>query len=78
MEMVSVNSTNIKQIGYEEDIYITMNRKTSKLRVVFQNDRVYDYYQVPIHLFNAFKEAKSKGKFFHENINNQFKYERVK
>jgi len=77
MELVSVNSSNIKQIGYEEDFYISLNRKTSVLRVVFTSGMVYDYYQVPKYLHVGLMKAESKGKFFHENIKNQFHYERV-
>ena len=78
MELVSVNSSNIKQIWYEEDVYISLNRKIPVLRVVFTNGGVYDYYQVPKYLHVGLMKAESKGKYFHKNIKNQFHYEKVK
>lgn len=78
MEMISVNSSNIAGVGYEDDVYIAMSRKVSVLRVVFKSGEAYDYYRVPKHIYNALVKADSAGMYFHKNIKNKYNYEKVK
>ena len=68
-EMVPVESSNIKEIGYED--------KTEMLRVTFKTDKSYEYYGVPQLVWQAFKTAESKGKFFHKNIREKYAGKRV-
>ena len=44
MEMVSVDSANISEIGYDPD--------TNKLHVVFNNGALYHYSEVPQETYN--------------------------
>jgi KTSC domain len=60
MEMISVTSTNLAAIGYEEE--------SSTLRVEFLNGTMYEYYNVPLEIFNDLSNAGSKGQFFNSNI----------
>lgn len=60
MEMISVSSTNLAAIGYEEE--------SSTLKVEFLNGTIYEYYNVPLDLFNDLLGASSTGQFFNSNI----------
>jgi len=71
MEMVKVESTNVEAIGWEDDV----------LYVKFKKGGTYQYTGVPKLLWDAFKAAESKGKFFHGRIRpnqHKFKYKKVK
>jgi hypothetical protein len=71
MEMVKVESSNVKAIGWEDEV----------LRVTFEKGGTYDYTGVPELLWKAFKAADSKGKFFHGRIRplqHKFDYKKVK
>jgi len=65
----SDKSSNIKAVGYDED--------TLTLYVEFVNGGRYTYEGVPLELFDAFKEAESKGRFFFQNIKGKFNYSRL-
>jgi hypothetical protein len=45
--------------------------------VEFRNGSVYQYYNVPGAVFDAFAVAASKGQFLNENIRNQYPFSRV-
>lgn len=38
----------------------------------------YKYYDVDPKTFNNFKNAESKGKFFNQNVKNDYNYQRTK
>ncbi len=61
-------SSNISRFGYNETSNI--------LTVEFKNGNKYDYYDVPIHIFESMKEAPSKGIFLAHNIKGNFRYAR--
>lgn len=57
MNLVSVTSSNVRAIGYENGV----------IEVHFHNGYVYQY--VATHaMFNAFLSASSKGKFVHQHL----------
>ena len=68
---VNVNSTMIKTVGYiikqQADGTIDF-----KMRVMFNNDTVYDYPRVPIHVYNRVISAKSVGKMFNALIRDEY------
>lgn len=69
-EMIPVDSSNVKSIGYDED--------TQELFVAFLNNSTYKYMDVPPEIFEEFKEADSAGKFLYRRIKQGgFEYERV-
>jgi len=55
-----VNSSNIESIGYDA--------QSSILEVEFTSGDVYQYYDVPEHLYQEFMHASSLGGFLNENI----------
>lgn len=62
-------STTVQRISYEE--------KTSTLEVEFHNGSIYQYFDVPEQIWNAFKTADSKGQFIHQNLKGYYRYSRV-
>ena len=66
MKRQSVSSRNVKSIGYEIN--------TSVLEVEFKNGRVYQYFDVPVNVYNTFINASSIGKYLNSNIVGVYKY----
>lgn len=69
MERQQVSSSNIKSIGYDIDTLV--------LEVEFKNRRVYQYYNVPLSIYNTFINSPSIGKFLNSNIVDVYKYSEV-
>jgi hypothetical protein len=66
---VVVDSSSLRSIGYDA--------ATSILEVEFRNGSVYQYANVPSELWARFRHAPSLGKFFQENVRDQFETMRV-
>jgi len=62
-------SSNVAKIGYEAS--------SSTLEVHFHNGGVYQYYDVPSHIWDAFKQADSKGQFIHQSLKGQYRYSKI-
>jgi len=69
MEMIPVASSNLEAIGYEES--------TETLRIQFTNGSIYEYRNVPVVVFNDFKQAGSLGAYLNRNIRNAYPYEKI-
>lgn len=69
MEWVPVVSSNIARIRYQET--------SLTLEIEFHGGRVYQYFDVPLHVFDGLKNADSKGKYFHQSIRGHFRYARM-
>jgi len=54
------------------------NHKTATLRIVFRSGNVYAYKDVPEEVYNEFKLAPSKGKYFNQSIKNKFTFEHLR
>lgn len=67
--MIPVESSNIAAIGYAPRDRI--------LLVDFLSGSRYQYYDVPIQIFEDFQAAYSKGCFLNETIKGEFSYERL-
>ena len=65
----SFQSSNIARISYES--------ANSTLEVEFHNGSIYQYFDVPEHIWEHFKQAESMGRFIHENLKGQYRYARV-
>ncbi len=63
------SSSNVSRIGYEES--------NSTLEVHFHNGSIYQYYDVPLTVWEGIKNAGSKGSYLHQNIKGQYRYARV-
>lgn len=69
MEMISVVSSNVRSVGYDED--------SSTLQVEFLNGSLYQYFDVPKHIFNGLLTASSVGGYLHQNVKGIFRYSRA-
>lgn len=78
MEMISVKSSNISQIGFDEKRQMSFGQEPlSVMRIVFKNGAVYDYYRVPKSEFESLIKAESVGIYFHKHIKKYYHYEKV-
>jgi hypothetical protein len=64
-----VASTNIASVGYDES--------TETLEVEFLNSSIYQYYNVPVNMYESLMREGSKGRFFNTYIKNMYPFSRV-
>lgn len=64
------NSTNIQSFGYDEEALI--------FEVVFNNNSVYWYYNVPKTAFVNCLASMSKGKFISKHIKGIYEFQKIK
>lgn len=77
MQLISVKSSTIGQIGFESNRISSMNgRPINVMRIVFTSGNIFDYYEVEKIVFEEFIKAESAGKFFHANIKDKYQYEK--
>lgn len=69
-DWVSVVSSNISAIKYDNS--------DNSLSVRFKDGDEYEYFDVPLALYNDFMNASSKGRFFHQNVKDNYFYNRLK
>jgi hypothetical protein len=69
MARVEVESSAIRSVGYD------FRRAT--LDIEFVHGGLYRYFDVPASLYDAFMQAESKGQFFHAEIRDRFRFERL-
>lgn len=62
MERQAVVSSNIASVGYEV--------LTKTLEIEFHNNKVYQYYDVTLFVYEELMSASSHGKYFDQNIKN--------
>jgi len=78
MRFVNVESSNITKVAFEDEYRISINSKNmTRMRVVFWNGGIYDYYRVPKEVYEDFISAQSAGVFFHKHIKNNYINEKV-
>ena len=70
MERKKVISSNLKSVGYDENLQV--------LEIEFHGGRVYQYMNVPIQLCNNLMNAPSHGKFFHRFIRDVYPTKRIR
>jgi hypothetical protein len=69
MQWVPVSSSNVARIGYDAQSHV--------LGIEFTNGRVYQYFDVPEGIYEAFLASGSKGGFLAEQIKGVFRYARA-
>ena len=70
MDRIAVTSSNIHSIGYDPQSKI--------LEVEFVSGDIYQYFDVPDHLYESFQHASSHGQFLDDNIKYNYRYQKVK
>jgi len=53
------------------------DHRSATLRIVFRSGNVYAYKGVPEEVYNEFKKAPSKGKYFNQAIKHLFAFEQL-
>lgn len=69
MERVAVGSSNISSIGYDPD--------TETLEIEFLNGSIYQYYDLPEHIYDELMSAGSHGGYLASNIKGTYSYRQV-
>lgn len=69
MERVSVSSSNIASVGYDESSQI--------LEVEFLDGAVYEYYDVPEHVYQELITASSVGRYLAQRVKNVYGFSRT-
>ena len=69
VEMMPVNSSNVSEVGYDEQDQIVYVR--------FLNGSLYIYKGVLKHEFDGLLNAASVGSYLHRNYKNVYPYERL-
>lgn len=69
MKRQPVSSSTIAAIGYDHAVEI--------LEVEFHKTGLYQYFNVPVGMYEALMAAPSHGVFLNANIKGQFAYERL-
>ena len=64
-----VESSNIESIGYDS--------KSQTLEIEFLNGSIYQYFDVPQHVFDELMSADSHGKYLAANIKGHYRYSKV-
>ena len=64
MNRMSVYSSNISSIGYEDGV----------LEVAFGDSSIYQYFNVPEIVYRELMAAPSNGECFYDSINNHYRY----
>lgn len=69
MEIIKVESSNVEAIGYDKE--------SETLQVEFKNGGIYQYFDVPQHIFQESHNADSIGKYLAYNIKGNYRYSKV-
>ena len=69
MQRTNVDSSNIVSIGYDASI--------QALEIEFYSNSVYQYSNVPQHVYDEIMAADSHGKYLNNHIKNKYSYRRV-
>lgn len=69
MEMISVDSSNVAAIGYDEN--------SLTLQIEFKNGATYQYFDVPEALFSGLTRADSAGTYLAAHIKGSYRYSKV-
>ena len=69
MQRESVSSSSLAEVGYDPE--------TQTLEVYFKNGRVYQYFDVPEHIFDELRIADSPGGYLNREVKGQYRYGRV-
>ena len=69
MERQRVSSSDLAFVGYDEN--------SATLEIEFHNRTVYQYFNVPVLIYTNLMAASSKGRYFNENIRNDYSCRKV-
>jgi len=64
MEMIRVNSSAIRAVGYDP--------QTRRMKIKFSQGDTYDFCHVPEHIFQGLLRAGSKGSYYNDHIRDRY------
>lgn len=67
---VVIASSNLKFASYDT--------LTKILTISFNNESIYEYYNIPWEVFARLRSAESQGKYFNKEIAKNYKYKKIK
>ncbi|PSR51883.1 KTSC domain-containing protein [Adhaeribacter arboris] len=70
MERIFVSSSNLYTVGYNDGISI--------LEIQFRNGSIYQYFNVPLSVYQALMNAGSHGQYFSYFIKDRYRYRRIR
>lgn len=70
MNRTPVNSSNIRSIGYDQ--------MSAVLEVEFTTSDIYQYFDVPEHLYQQFLTSSSHGQFLNDHIRYNYRYQKIR
>jgi hypothetical protein len=68
MEKKEINSSTIKYLEYYPELQL--------LEVEFKRGAIYDYFDVPLDIYEKLMKAESIGSFFNKNISKLYAYKK--
>ena len=69
MQRTAVTSSNIAEVGYSDE--------HNTLELMFHSGMVYQYFDVPRHVYEELMQAASIGVYVNTTIKGQYRYARV-
>ena len=69
MKRQSVESSNLRSVGYDEFLLV--------LEIEFKSGAVYHYYGVPSEVHDELINAESVGKYFNANVKSKYNFLKV-
>ncbi len=69
MHRTPVASSNIRSIGYDSQLAV--------LEVEFTSGDIYQYFDVPEHLYRGLMNAPSHGQFLNDYIKYSYRYQKI-
>ena len=69
MDQIPIASTSIRSAGYDS--------QTMTMEVSFLNDTVYQYFDVPEHVFQGLLTAPSAGAYLNSNVKGVYRYAKL-
>jgi len=69
MEQIALSSSTLRSAGYEP--------KSMTMEVVFLNGTIYQYFDVPEHVFQGLLTAPSAGIYLNSSIKGAYRYARM-
>ena len=65
-----VSSSNIRSIGYDPE--------SQTLEIEFHSGGIYQYFNVPVSVYDALMRASSIGGYFHRYIKDRYRWKKVR
>lgn len=69
MERSPVSSSNLSSVGYDPE--------SLTLEIEFNHGGIYQYYDVPVHIYDELMGAGSLGSYFYHNIKSVYDFSKM-